>query len=422
MSTRHSYHTTLKELVYHNLLPSYHLKSIPKTNLHRWKNDYYDRYVGSDLNDIAEEHADTIRTVSQYPKMLEAYAKLVKTLLLIGSYSREFTTTIKENKEQVVNAILNSKELIPISKAVEVFNISRGTFHTWLVDVKYECEKSYFKKCNKMFPNQILPKEVVQIKKALTNPKTRHWSMRSVYLYAIKNGTLSVSINTFYKVNQQLGIRNTKDNKKKKRHKKGIRANAPNKIWHADITIFKTLDGKKHYIYLVMDNFSRYILSYAIADKVCGKIRTATIEEAYQNAMHYDKNLNVDLIVDGGPENCNIHMNDFINRSDINMRMLIALKNITQSNSMVERANHTLKYRYLFLRNIRDRKHLIRTFQYFLKDYNIIKPHGQLRTLTPFEAWIGKQVDDKHRIKLLTDAKTMRLTHNKANKCSKCES
>ena len=103
------------------------------------------------------------------------------------------------------------------------------------------------------------------------------------------------------------------------------------------------------------------------------------------------------------------------------MKMLIALKNITQSNSMVERANHTLKYRYLFLREIRDGKHLIRTFLYFLKDYNIIKPHGQLRTLTPFEAWTGKKVNDNHRIKLLTDAKAKRLEYNKANKCQKCE-
>ena len=113
----------------------------------------------------------------------------------------------------------------------------------------------------------------------------------------------------------------------------------------------------------------------------------------------------------------------FINRSDIkpNMRMLIALKNITQSNSMVERANHTLKYRYLFLRDIRDRKHLIRTSLFFIKDYNTIKPHGQLRTLTPFEAWVGEKVDDNQRMKLLTDAKTKRLAYNKANKCSKCE-
>lgn len=113
-------------------------------------------------------------------------------------------------------------------------------------------------------------------------------------------------------------------------------------------------------------------------------------------------------------------MNNFINRSDINMTKLIALKNITQSNSMIERANHTLKYSYLYLRDLRDRKHLDRTIVYFLKDYNIIKPHGQLNTLTPFEAWINKQVDDKQRMKLLTDARTKRLAYNKANKCEKC--
>jgi putative transposase len=418
---RNSYHTTLKELVHYGLLPDKQLKQLPKSNRWRWENDNYNRFVGSEINDVALKFANEIKAVAQFPKMLHAYANLAKTLTKIIATSKDMSDSLRNDKEMIVEAVLKTQDLIPITKAVEVFNISRGTFNTWVIDVKHKCQKSYFNKCNRIYSNQIIPEEVMQIKKALTNPKTKHWPMRSIYLYGIKNGTISVSINTLYKVNQLLGIRDTKNRKRKKRHKKGIRANDPNKIWHADITIFKTIDGVKHYIYLVMDNYSRYIISYAIANKVCGIIRTKTIEEAYQSTLQYDENLNVDLIVDGGPENCNVHMNNLINRSDINMNKLIALKNITQSNSMVERANHTLKYRYLFLRDIRNKKHLLRTFNYFLKDYNIIKPHGELRTLTPFEAWSGKQVNDNHRMKLLTDAKSKRLEHNNANKCLKCE-
>lgn len=422
MQNRNSYHTTLKELVYHNLLPEHYLKSIPRTNLHRWKNDFYDRYVGSDINDIAKEHADTIRTVSQFPKMLTAYAQLVKTLLLIASFSEEFNRTIRNNKDKVMNAIINAKELIPISKAVEVFNISKATFHSWVMDVKLKCKSSALGLCNKVYPSQITPNEVKMIKDALRNPKTLHWSIRSIYLNGINNGWFSVSENTIYKVNKFFNIRDTAKRKRKKRFKKGIRANWPNQIWHADITVFKTLDGVKHYIYLVIDNCSRFIIAYAIADKVCGQIRRNTIKQAYERVKSFSKDdeLNIDLIVDGGPENNNVYINSFIDRSDININKLIALKQIEQSNSMVERVNNTLKYQYLFPREIRDKKHLNRTFLYFLKDYNTTRPHGQLKGLTPYQAWIGGQPDSKNRLMLLEEAKKKRIEYSRANKCSKC--
>lgn len=253
MNKRNAYHTTLKELVHYGLLPDKQLKQLPKSNRWRWENDNYNRFVGSDINDVALKFADEIKAVSQFPKMLHAYANLNKVLLSIIATSNEMSASIRKHKDKVVEAVLKTQDLIPITKAVEVFNISRGTFNTWIIDVKHKCEKSYFNRCNRIYSNQIIPEEVMQIKKALTSPRTSHWSMKSVYLHGIKNNEITVSINTFYNVNRLLGIRDTKNRKKKKRHKKGIRANAPNKIWHADITVFKTLDGVKHYIYLVMD-------------------------------------------------------------------------------------------------------------------------------------------------------------------------
>ncbi len=237
----------------------------------------------------------------------------------------------------------------------------------------------------------------------------------------IRKGLITVSENTMYKVNKVLGIRKTKDkSKKKKRHKKGIRASRPNQIWHADITTLKSKDGNRHYIYLVIDNFSRKILSYSIQDRVSGLITKSTIEEAYNNAHKLGKDLNVDLIVDGGPENNNIYVNGFISQSNINMRKLVALKDINYSNSMIERVNHTLKYRYIFPHEPKNRIHLERILRFFINDYNIVKPHGALAGLTPDEAWNGFEVDKQYRTKLLQDARLERLRHNRENKCDLC--
>jgi putative transposase len=420
---RHSYHTTLKELVHYGLIPSQYVGEIPKANISRWKNDAnIQRHVGSEINQIADNHTELIKTLNQYPKMFYAYGRLVKTLSSIISDVEDFNHKMRAAKEKVVDAIIRTKEIIPIYKAVKIFRISTTTFYTWVADVKLRCKKSVFELCNKIYPSQITPFEVKAIKKALLNPKTQHWSIRSVHLFGIKNGTLSVSENTMYKVNKALGIRTTQNNVvKRKKRKKGIRASAPNQIWHADITTLKTSDNKRYYISLVIDNYSRYILTYGISEHVSGLFSTDVLKQAYTTACKSCDHLNLDLIVDGGPENNNIYIDNFVSQSNINIQKLVALKDICFSNSMIERVNRTLKYRYIFPRQPRNLKHLHRILRYFIKDYNTVKPHGKLKGLTPHEAWIGFHADEKDRIALLKEARLKRIEYARANKCEKCE-
>ncbi len=132
------------------------------------------------------------------------------------------------------------------------------------------------------------------------------------------------------------------------------------------------------------------------------------------------KTLNVKLIVDSGPENNNIHVDNFISDSNINIQKLVALKDIKYSNSMIERANRTLKYRYIFPQEPKDRKHLELILRYFINDYNNIKPHGALGGLTPDEACRGLEIDEQHRTKQLEHARKERLRYNKENKCDLC--
>ncbi len=405
MKKRASYHTSLKELVFHQLLPEKYVQQIPRTNLHRWKQDDYKRYIGSEINQIADKHTELIRTLIDITQGVE-----------------NFNHVVRNQKEKVVEAISKVKNVVSIEKAVKVFNISKSTFHTWMIDVKLACDKSFFKKCNRVYPNQIMPQEVKNIREALLNPRNRHWSMMSIYWDGVRNGLITVSENTFYKVNKLLGIRgNQKTIKKKKRHKPGIRAKAPNEIWHADITTLKALDGKRYYIYLLVDNFSRQILSYSIQERVSGLITKQTIQEAYSKALLLGEDLNVKLIVDGGPENHNFHVNDFVKKSEINIEKLTALKDLNYSNSMVERINRTLKYRYIFPKEPRDLKHLKRIVQYFIKDYNIRKPHSKLQGLTPDEAYRGIKPPNRQKILLIKQAKQERLRYNKENRCMKCQ-
>ena len=120
----------------------------------------------------------------------------------------------------------------------------------------------------------------------------------------MREAILKAHPNTWYKYARLMKLRRKKSKKPKKNYDDGLRANAPDEKWHADITEFKTADGRTSYIYLVMDNFSRYITSWRIADKVCAKVRIETFEETIINAgIEPNQKGKTELIVDGGTEN-----------------------------------------------------------------------------------------------------------------------
>lgn len=206
MQSRAVYHTSLKELIHFGLMPKPYLKSIPRSNVHRWKHDDFKRYKGSEINNIADNHAELIQTLNEWPKMFKAYGKLVKTFMSIAQRTNDFPSVLRDHKHNVVKAINSTKKLISIDKAVKVFGISAGTFYTWVIDTQLSCSKSYFKKCNRVYSNQVTPTEVKTIKQALRNPKTLHWSIQSVYDKGFRSGEITTSLNTVYKINKVLGI------------------------------------------------------------------------------------------------------------------------------------------------------------------------------------------------------------------------
>ena len=80
-----------------------------------------------------------------------------------------------------------------------------------------------------------------------------------------------------------------------------------------------------YYIYLVVDNYSRKILSWRVSEKESGAIRMQTLKEAWEQAPEADTELNIDLIVDGGPENVNHVVDTFVNSEGLNIHKKIAL-------------------------------------------------------------------------------------------------
>lgn len=95
----------------------------------------------------------------------------------------------------------------------------------------------------------------------MDNLRYKNWCIRSIWGKAIRDGVISMAESTWYKYVRKLGYSETRRYVKKHRPKGSFDAKRPNETWHMDLSQYKTTDNETHYIYTVVDNFSRKILS-----------------------------------------------------------------------------------------------------------------------------------------------------------------
>ncbi len=95
--------------------------------------------------------------------------------------------------------------------------------------------------------------------------------------------------------------------------KEGVVATRPNEKWHIDVSVLRLLDGTKVYLHAVIDNFSRKILAWSVADSseplgTCNVLRQA--------ARHLHRDESVQLVCDGGIENFNTAVDEVVAKFD----------------------------------------------------------------------------------------------------------
>ncbi len=178
----------------------------------------------------------------------------------------------------------------------------------------------------------------------------------------------------------------------------------------------------KQYVYFVIDNFSRKVLAHSIESNVSGLVTVKTIEEAVRQAKEVTNDLlNVQLIVDGGPENNNRKIDQFIENSEVDIEKLVALRDIDFSNSMIESVNKILKYSYLFPYPSENKADLELNLPYHIFDFYDVRPHGPLNGLTPTEAFLGDHFPEDFRTKILKQARLYRIAFNRKNQYQICK-
>ena len=97
-----------------------------------------------------------------------------------------------------------------------------------------------------------------------------------------------------------------------------------------------------------------------------------------------DSNGSCDLVTDGGPENKTIH--EFTAETAVEIRRLVAQKDIIFSNSLIEFVNKTIKYRHLFQENLPDFSTTVKYLEHAIPTYNN-RPHSSPMACRPGKSW-----------------------------------
>lgn len=176
-----------------------------------------------------------------------------------------------------------------------------------------------------------------------------------------------------------------------------------------DSMVFCPLDHLRVYIHLVIDNYSRCILAHTAYEKLSAVNALATLETAIGGHQEVLSNTGqIVLMTDGGSEN------NFVSLARVSH--LIAQRDISASNSMVEATNKSMKYRGLFCQPLADYKAVEAFLPKAVDDYNN-RPHTALFGLTPYEVFHGA-IPDRRRYGLkIAKAMKNRLATNMKIQC-----
>jgi putative transposase len=417
LKTYNSYHTCIKQLAKRNSIPQTYLKSIDRVTIWRWKQEPMDKYLGTELTNI--EILDQFLSRKESETVIRSYLKVANAFSRILSVSDQLHSILKRHKTDFIKTVLKYKSKINLKLILRLCRIPVSVFHYWKHQILKNCVTSPIMLCKKIYPNQLTSREVSVMKQLVADERFRYWPVCSIAYFALRKNILNISLSTWYHYINKLGIAKPVLIKKKAQGP-GICANRPHEIWHADIMVMKTLDGIKNYLYFLMDNYSRLIINWRAELRVSGKIRLETIEEAY-NKYYTDSDEDIILLVDGGVENNNFEVESFIRSDEINLRKLIAQKDIRFSNSVIEAQNKLIKYRYLFKQDFRDIHDLRKGLEWIVFDYNNNRPHISLRGLTPNEVATGEKVPKDMWYEQIIHAQMNRLAENRKELCSICK-
>src|SRR3990172_10970207 len=132
----------------------------------------------------------------------------------------------------------------------------------------------------------------------VTAERYRHVPTGRLAVLAQRLGTVFASPSTWYRLVRDQGWRRPRWRLHPDSPRVGVRASKPDEIWHIDTSSVRLVDGTKVWLHAVIDNFSRKILAWRVAERFEIASAIAVLQAAVRNAVSGDRR--PQLMADGG--------------------------------------------------------------------------------------------------------------------------
>lgn len=278
----------------------------------------------------------------------------------------------------------------PYSRALAQLRLPRSTYYRWLKRLSES--RLMDKKGGSSIPwNRVRPEEAAKILIAARD--SPEFSCRQLACFLTDTGGIYVSESTVYRVLKRegliksaeiIGFKAAKEYHHKTRH--------PSELWATDCCHLKVNDWGWYYLVTVMDDFSRFILSWDLKVDMSG----GSLEDVVQQAVDFTGMTNIPvenrtvLLSDNGAGYICQQFNQYLH--------LVGIKHITaspfhpQTNGKIERYHRTLKgdINQLPYDMPSELREAIRAFVEF---YNYRRYHEGLGNVTPYDVYTGKSLE-----------------------------
>ncbi|MBK8712539.1 MAG: transposase [Niastella sp.] len=414
---KQSYHPAVLVAYYLNCLPGELKESIPRSTKYGWAHKPLEACFGYEWACENQHLFSALQEVSASSKLLKVNLALLRIIAIkrfLVKYREQLRKRIFYAPETVLENIEKLKSAFTLTKALKHCGIDFRYYKN--LKAKTKCAQSLLQICRLRHPAQLLKTEVQTIASYCSSEQYRYWPLISIYQQMKRDAILFISKNCFYKYVSLLNIKRSVALKRRKNHVQGIRAGRVFEILHADVTLYTFPNGLKAYIYLLMDNFSRAILSYRVSAQYSASYTKENLKEAYEKYLNPSIIVQCSLITDDGSENHGLAAKFLSECTKPSIKQLFAQKTITQSNSMIEAVNKSLKYGFLYHQAIPDLHALEKYVPLAIQDREN-RPHDVLNGLTPLEVLNGSLPSSVNFASQTANSIKNRIAANKKENC-----
>jgi len=191
-----------------HLIPESLRKRIPPSTASTWRTQVdCSSLIGYELRALHKDVLDQYEVFEQHRKLRCLVRCITRIWLVVSNVVLPILHKKKEAEEMLVENVQRLFRVLPRSLALKVAGLSGSAFRARLDRMYVRCGLSPLDQCRKRYPLQLSIREVRKIKALFVDPAKACWPAVSLYYHALRHERLFISLSTFYKYVNALGLK-----------------------------------------------------------------------------------------------------------------------------------------------------------------------------------------------------------------------